>query len=41
MFKSVSSVTNAIGALNYKGIWDANTNSHVLASRYHFMAGYR
>ena len=32
MLKSVSSVTNAIGALNYKGIWDANTNSPVLAS---------
>lgn len=27
MLKTVSSITNAIGALNYKGIWDANTNT--------------
>jgi hypothetical protein len=32
MLKSVSSITNAIGALNYKGTWDANANSPALAS---------
>lgn len=32
MLKSVSSITNSIGALNYKGTWNANTNSPALAS---------
>lgn len=32
MLKTVSSVTNAIGALNYKGTWDALNNSPVLQS---------
>ena len=32
MLKSVSSITNAIGALNFKGTWDANANSPPLAS---------
>jgi hypothetical protein len=32
MLKTVSSITNAIGALNYKGTWDASTNSPALAS---------
>lgn len=32
MLKAVSSITNAIGALNYKGTWNANTNSPTLAS---------
>ena len=32
MLKTVSSITNAIGALNYKGTWDANANNPVLAS---------
>lgn len=32
MLKTVSSITNAIGALNYKGTWNANTNSPLLAS---------
>lgn len=32
MLKTVSSITNAIGALNYKGAWNANTNSPALAS---------
>jgi hypothetical protein len=27
MLKTVSSITNAIGALNYKGTWDAATNT--------------
>ncbi len=27
MLKTVSSISNAIGALNYKGTWDANTNT--------------
>ena len=27
MLKAVSSITNAIGALNYKGTWNASTNS--------------
>lgn len=31
MLKSVSSITNAIGALNYKGTWNASTNSPTLA----------
>lgn len=32
MLKSVSSITNAIGALNYKGTWNATTNTPTLAS---------
>jgi len=32
MLKTVSSITNAIGALNYKGTWNANTNSPALVS---------
>jgi hypothetical protein len=32
MLKSVSSITNAIGALNFKGTWDASTNTPTLAS---------
>jgi hypothetical protein len=32
MLKTVSSITNAIGALNYKGTWDANANSPTLTS---------
>jgi hypothetical protein len=32
MLKTISSITNAIGALNYKGAWDANANSPALAS---------
>jgi hypothetical protein len=32
MLKSVSSITNAIGALNYKGTWNASTNTPTLAS---------
>lgn len=32
MLKAVSSTTNAIGAVNYKGTWDANTNSPLIAS---------
>ena len=32
MLKTVSSITNAIGALNFKGTWDANANSPVLTS---------
>lgn len=32
MLKTVSSVTNAIGALNYKGTWNALTNSPTLTS---------
>jgi hypothetical protein len=32
MLKSVSSITNAIGALNYKGTWNASTNTPALAS---------
>ena len=31
MLKAVSSITNAIGALNYKGIWNASTNTPTLA----------
>lgn len=32
MLKTVSSVANAIGSLNYKGTWDAATNTPTLAS---------
>jgi hypothetical protein len=32
MLKTVSSITNAVGALNFKGTWDANANSPALAS---------
>jgi len=32
VLKTVSSITNAIGALNYKGTWNASTNSPALAS---------
>jgi len=32
MLKTVSSVANAIGALNYKGTWNASTNTPTLAS---------
>ena len=32
MLKTVSSVTNAIGALNYKGTWNALTNNPTLTS---------
>lgn len=32
MLKTVSSVTNAIGALNYKGTWNASTNTPTLTS---------
>ena len=32
MLKTVSSIVNAIGALNYKGTWDAATNNPPLAS---------
>jgi len=32
MLKTVSSITNAIGALNYKGTWDASTNTPTLVS---------
>lgn len=32
MLKTVSSITNAIGALNYKGTWNASTNSPALTS---------
>lgn len=32
MLKTVRSVTNALGALNYKGTWNANTNSPTLTS---------
>jgi hypothetical protein len=28
MLKTVSSITNAIGALNHKGTWNASTNTH-------------
>jgi hypothetical protein len=31
MLKTVSSIANAIGALNYKGTWNASTNSPTLA----------
>jgi hypothetical protein len=32
MLKTTSSVTNAIGALNYKGVWNAATNNPTLTS---------
>jgi hypothetical protein len=32
MLKTVSSITNSIGALNYKGTWNATTNTPTLAS---------
>jgi hypothetical protein len=32
MLKTVSSITNAIGALNYVGTWNANTNTPTLVS---------
>jgi hypothetical protein len=32
MLKTVSSIVNAIGALNYKGTWDASANTPTLAS---------
>ena len=32
MLKTVSSITNAIGALNYNGTWNASTNTPTLAS---------
>lgn len=32
MLKTVSSVINAIGALNYKGTWNASTNNPALTS---------
>jgi hypothetical protein len=32
MLKTVSSITNAIGALNYKGTWNASTNTPDLAA---------
>jgi hypothetical protein len=32
MLKTVSSVANALGALNYKGTWNATTNTPTLAS---------
>ena len=32
MLKTVSSITNAIGALNFKGTWNASTNSPTLTS---------
>ena len=32
MLKTASSITNAIGALNYKGTWDAATNNPTLVS---------
>jgi hypothetical protein len=31
MLKTISSITNALGALNYKGTWNALTNSPTLA----------
>jgi len=31
MLKTISSITNAIGALNYKGTWNASTNTPTLA----------
>ena len=32
MLKTVSAFQNAIGALNYKGSWDASTNTPTLTS---------
>ena len=31
MLKTISSITNALGALNYKGTWNASTNTPTLA----------
>ena len=31
MLKAISTITNAIGALNYKGTWNASTNTPILA----------
>jgi hypothetical protein len=31
MLKTISTITNALGALNYKGTWNASTNSPTLA----------
>jgi hypothetical protein len=31
MLKTISSITNALGALNYKGTWNASTNNPTLA----------
>lgn len=32
MLKAVSSIANAIGALNYKGTWNDSTNTPTLVS---------
>ena len=32
MLKAISTTTNAIGALNYKGTWNASTNTPTLTS---------
>lgn len=32
MLKAISTITNALGALNYKGTWDASTNTPTLTS---------
>lgn len=32
MLKAVSSITNAIGAVNYKGTWNASTNTPTITS---------
>lgn len=32
MLKTISTITNALGALNYKGTWNASTNTPALAS---------
>jgi hypothetical protein len=32
MLKTVSSITNAIGAINYKGTWNASTNTPTIVS---------
>lgn len=32
MLKAISSITNAIGALNFKGTWNANTNTPTIVS---------
>lgn len=32
MLKSVSSITNAVGAINYKGTWNAATNTPTITS---------
>ena len=32
MLKTISSITNALGALNYKGTWNASTNTPTLTS---------